>query len=69
MEQIPVGRGNKAELAALPRIAADALIGAFLHDAQKLRLQGERQFADLIEKQRSAVRVRKCAVACSRPRR
>jgi hypothetical protein len=65
LEQIPVGRGNESKLAALPCIAADALVSAFLHDAQQLRLQGEGQFAYLIQKQRAAVRFRKRAVTCS----
>jgi hypothetical protein len=47
---------TRAEMAVLPRIAADPLISAFLDDARKWRLQGKGQFAYLIEKQRAAVR-------------
>ena len=63
-----VGRGNQAERGALPGIASDALVGALLHDPQQLGLQRQRQLADFIEKQRSAVgqprmRLRACATA------
>src|SRR3954466_3492907 len=33
-QQVAVGGGHEPELAALPGVAADALEGAFLHDAQ-----------------------------------
>ena len=47
----------------MPGIAADALVGVLLHGAQELRLQGQRQLADLVEEQGAAVRQREGAVA------
>ena len=35
-------------IGTLPGVAADALVGVFLHGAQELRLQGQRQFADFV---------------------
>ena len=48
---------------SLPGVAADALVGALLHDAQQLGLQAERQLADLVQEERAAVGQREGAVA------
>ena len=63
LRQILVGRADQPERGAAPGVAADALVGALLHDPQQLRLQRHRQFADFVEKQRSAVGRRERAVA------
>ena len=63
LRQVPVGRADQPERGVAPRVAAHALVGALLDDAQQLRLQRHRQFADLVEKQRPAVRRRERAVA------
>ena len=39
-----------------PRVAADAFVGALLNHAEQLRLERQRQLADLVEEQGSAIR-------------
>ena len=53
--EVAVGRGDHAHVDAVHAIAADALDLALLQRAQQLRLQLQRQLADLVEEQRAAV--------------
>ena len=54
VEQLAVGRRNDADVDLDRLAAADRLDGAFLQRAQQLYLRGQRQLADLVEKQRAA---------------
>ena len=54
--QIAIGRRQHADVHPPGRVVADALELAFLQDAQQLRLEIQRDLADLVEKQRAAVR-------------
>ena len=53
--EVAIGRGDQPEVDAHRPRAADPLELALLQRAQQLRLQVERQLADLVEKQRAAV--------------
>ena len=53
--EIPVGGENKAHVHLDRLRAADALELAFLQHAQQLGLEGRRNLADLVEKQRALV--------------
>ena len=66
-QQIAVGRAHEPELGVLPGVAPDALVLMLLHDPQQLRLQRQRQLADLVEKQRAAVGQREGAVSARSP--
>ena len=54
--EVPVGRRDDAHVDPLRARAADALELLLLEDAQQLRLQLERDVADLVEEERAAVR-------------
>ena len=56
-------RADEAELAALPAVAAQALVLVLLHHTQQLRLQRQAQLADFVEEQRASIRQRECTVA------
>ena len=53
--QILVGGGNHANVDLARDVLADALVLPLLQHAQQLRLQIDRQIADLIEKNRAAI--------------
>src|SRR6185436_13817314 len=53
--QVPVRGGDHAHVDVQRRRAADALEGLFFEGAEDLRLQRQRQIADLVEEQRPAV--------------
>jgi len=57
LAQVAVGCGDDAGAADALLGFADALELAVFQDAQQLRLQFERQFADLVEKQRAVLGV------------
>ena len=50
-QEISVGGAHKSKRRRLPRVAPDSLVGAFLYDTEQLRLQGQRELADFIQKQ------------------
>ena len=54
--EVLVGRADDAHVNLDRAHAADAFKLAFLQNAQQLRLEGRRDLADLVEKQRAAVR-------------
>ena len=54
--EVAVGGGNDPHIDLAGAAFADALELAFLQDAQELRLMFHRQFAHLVEKDRTAVR-------------
>src|SRR6185437_13494750 len=54
--QVPVRRGNDTHVHLQRLRAADPLKSFFLERSQNLGLQRERQIADLVEKQRPAMR-------------
>src|SRR5262249_7760103 len=56
LAQISVRGAHQADIDANGLVGAQALEIAFLQHAQQLRLQAQRQFADLVEKQGSVVR-------------
>ena len=69
LRQVLVGCTDQTKRRVAPRVATHPFVGAFLHDPQQLGLQRHRQFADFIEKQRSAVRGCERAVTrCHRAR-
>ncbi|MCY1305363.1 hypothetical protein D9M70_551620 [compost metagenome] len=49
--QVAVAGADQAELGAVPYITSDPLVGTLLDHAQQLRLQLQRQFADLVEEE------------------
>ncbi len=53
--QIDISGGDDADVDTLHVVAADALEGAVLDDAQDLLLDGERGIGDLVEEQGAAV--------------
>ena len=62
--QVAVRRADEAELACAARCCRPTrLYVLLLHHAQQLRLQRQRQLADLVEEQRAAVGQRERAVA------
>ena len=67
--EVAVGGGDDAHVDACARSRADALDLALLQRAQQLRLQRERQLADLVEEQRAAVGDLELAGAIARARR
>ena len=54
--QIAIGGGDNPDVDAPRHVLADAAQLAFLDDAQHLRLRPRRQLANLVEKERAAVR-------------
>ena len=54
--QVPVGGGHHAHVDVKRAGSSDALEAPFFERPENLRLEGERQVADLIQEQRSAVR-------------
>ena len=64
-----MGRGDHADVDVDRVRLADAADLAPLEHAQQLRLQVERELADLVEEQRAAVRGLDQARACRRRRR
>ena len=67
--EVAVGRRDQPEVDAYRPRAADALELALLQRAQQLRLQRERQLADLVEEQRAAVGQLQLAFLAVRRRR
>ena len=53
--QLPIGRRDQADVHPPRRAAAQGTHLAVLHRAQQLRLEGERQVFDLVEKERATV--------------
>ena len=60
--QIAVGRGYQAEIGALPNVPSQPLIGLFLDRTKDLRLHGQRDFGDFVQKQSGAIGEGECAV-------
>ena len=67
--EVAIGRGDDAHVDGDDLRAADAADLALLERAQQLRLQLERQLADLVEEQRAAVRLFEAADALRIARR
>ena len=63
LAQVAVGGGDHARMALPALRLADALVLAVLQHAQQLRLQLERQLADLVQEQRAVPRVLEVAGA------
>ena len=61
--EIAVRRADQEELAALPAVAAQALVLVLLHHTQQLGLQRLAQLADFVEEQRASIRQPECTVA------
>src|SRR5439155_15838139 len=57
LAQVAIGRGDDARAARACRGLANALVLAILEHAQQLRLQLERELADLVEEKRALARV------------
>ena len=66
LAQVAVGGGDHARSATRGAGLAHALVLAVLEHAQQLRLQLERQLADLVEEQRAVLRVLEVARLRSR---
>jgi hypothetical protein len=58
---VPIGRGNDADIEDHRFLATDPLHFALLKNAQQLGLQAKRHFGDLIEQQRAILRLLKLA--------
>ena len=67
--QVAIGRGDDADVDAAGDVLAHAPQLPFLNDAQHLGLRARRQLADLVEKERAAVRLLEDARGARRPRR
>ena len=67
--EVAVGRRDDPDVDLLRLRAADAADLALLERAQQLRLEIERQLAELVEEQRAAVGLLEQALAASSPRR
>ena len=67
--EVAVGGGDDAHVERHLVVAADGPDAALLERAQQLRLERERQVADLVEEERAAVRLDEQARARRRARR
>ena len=50
--EIPVGRGDEADVRLARQVGTHALVLAFLKNAKQLHLQARRELADLVEEER-----------------
>ena len=61
--KIAVGGADQPEFGPLPGVAANQLVGVLLNCAQKLGLQCQRQFADLVKEECAVIGQGESAVA------
>ena len=62
-QQVPIGRAHQPKIGPVPCVPTHTFVGVFLNNTEQLRLQGQRQFPNLVKKQGAAVCERKGTVA------